>query len=425
MKNPPSVAFPPKFHGCGEVGHLQRDCRRTSSKGNGDAPASTMDPRPRCFGCGKVGHLRRDCRSLQGPGPSSRGLGSSFNEESSPVGFSMTTRSPEVILRPGGRTGFRPYVSQGEVQSLNGSKARRITMLRDTGSARTLIRKSALPDPEVKRKGVCTIKGISSRPQIISTYQVRIHGEAVRGTDTSGLVGALERFPYEDVDMILGNDLGSPLKLGAVGYDSSVAVVSTNLRPRQGSSGSVWKESTATTGSLRPRRENASREAMAIRATRQQASCSLEEHRLPDRNLRGCGLGERRGHAEQELLEQRQASLERAGTGAQAGGKTVQGLLAACARTAGADQQQGTVNSVRGLSGLQEICEEEPAFPALGKCLSELKLKVQDLRETRRLHKCKECDKLCEEVAEDDWYNQWMTYQKGSQNLTADVLSRP
>ena len=174
---------------------------------------------PLCNYCKKRGHLRSECFYLIGNQPSTYDV-----QQPSPSGHivpmqlvsdphsaviipcetGLTTSNSDRIMEM-----FEPFIQNGFVSlSDDFSEAKPIRILKDTGSAQSILLQSTLPlsdstysGDNVLLKGVDTSLG--SYPSA-PLHQVYISSSHVNGPVTVGITSSL---PINGIDFLLGNDL--------------------------------------------------------------------------------------------------------------------------------------------------------------------------------------------------------------------------
>ena len=174
---------------------------------------------PFCNYCKKRGHLRSECFYLIGNQPSTHDV-----QQPSPSGHivpmqlvsdphsaaiipcetGLATSNSDRIMEM-----FEPFIQNGFVSlSDDFSEAKPIRILRDTGSAQSILLQSTLPlsdstysGDNVLLKGVDTSLG--SYPSA-PLHQVYISSSHVNGPVTVGITSSL---PIDGIDFLLGNDL--------------------------------------------------------------------------------------------------------------------------------------------------------------------------------------------------------------------------
>ena len=174
---------------------------------------------PFCNYCKRRGHLRSECFYLIGNQPSTHDV-----QQPSPSGHIVPMQlvsdphSVAVILCETGLATlnsdrimemFEPFIQNGFVSlSDDFSEAKPIRILRDTGSAQSILLQSTLPISDstysgdtVLLKGVDTSLG--SYPSA-PLHQVYISSSHVNGPVTVGITSSL---PIDGIDFLLGNDL--------------------------------------------------------------------------------------------------------------------------------------------------------------------------------------------------------------------------
>ncbi len=183
---------------------------------------------PFCNYCKRRGHLMSDCfklanrQSSENPQPSPSG-------HIVPVGL-VSDITPATLLRRETSSDptasimgmFEPFIQNGFVSlSDDLSQAKPIRILRDTGSAQSILRENILPfsnstylGSKVLLKGVDALSG--SYPSA-PLHRVFLSSDHVSGPVTVGIQASL---PVEGIDLLLGNDLaGSKVFLNALDTD--------------------------------------------------------------------------------------------------------------------------------------------------------------------------------------------------------------
>ena len=184
-----------------------------SIKSNNDTSA------PFCNYCRRRGHLRSECfylterqlsrHDVQQPSPSGhiasmQIVSDSHSAALMPCETVTASSNPDRILGM-----FEPFIQNGFVSlSDDFSEAKPIRILRDTGSAQSIMLESTLPfsdstysGAKVLLKGVDTIPG--SYPSA-PLHQVYLSSSHVNGPVTVGIQSSL---PVNGIDFLLGNDL--------------------------------------------------------------------------------------------------------------------------------------------------------------------------------------------------------------------------
>ena len=174
---------------------------------------------PFCNYCKRRGHLRSECFYLIGTQPSTHNI-----QQPSPSGHivpmqlvsdphsaaiipcetGLATSNSDRIMEM-----FEPFIQNGFVSlSDDFSEAKPIRILRDTGSAQSILLESTLPlsdstysGDNVLLKGVDTSLGIYPSAPL---HQVYISSSHVNGPVTVGITSSL---PIDGIDFLLGNDL--------------------------------------------------------------------------------------------------------------------------------------------------------------------------------------------------------------------------
>ena len=193
---------------------------------------------PFCNYCKRRGHLRSECFYLIGNQPSTHDV-----QQPSPSGHivpmqlvsdphsaavipcetGLATSNSDRIMEM-----FEPFIQNGFVSlSDDFSEAKPIRILRDTGSAQSILLQSTLPlsdstysGDNVLLKGVDTSLG--SYPSA-PLHQVYISSSHVNGPVTVGITSSL---PIDGIDFLLGNDLA----LGKVVANSLVTDMPSNCQ---------------------------------------------------------------------------------------------------------------------------------------------------------------------------------------------------
>ena len=186
---------------------------------NSTQPIRSNSETPFCNYCKRHGHLRSECFYLIGNQPSTHDV-----QQPSPSGHivpmqlvsdphsaavipcetGLATSNSDRIMEM-----FEPFIQNGFVSlSDDFSEAKPIRILRDTGSAQSILLKSTLPlsdstysGDNVLLKGVDTSLG--SYPSA-PLHQVYISSSHVNGPVTVGITSSL---PIDGIDFLLGNDL--------------------------------------------------------------------------------------------------------------------------------------------------------------------------------------------------------------------------
>ena len=181
---------------------------------------------PFCNYCKRRGHLRSECFYLIGNQPSTHDV-----QQPSPSGHivpmqlvsdphsaatipcetGLATSNSDRIMKM-----FEPFIQNGFVSlSDDFSEAKPIRILRDTGSAQSILLQSTLPlsdstysGDNVLLKGVDTSLG--SYPST-PLHQVYISSSHVNGPVTVGITSSL---PIDGIDFLLGNDLAGGKVVG-------------------------------------------------------------------------------------------------------------------------------------------------------------------------------------------------------------------
>ncbi len=147
-----------------------------------------------CFYCLNPGHLISDCRAWKQKQSGTKPKG---------VAFVQSLSVPDRLHSS--QTSFDPFIMESAVALSNDSKFKSIVMLRDTGSAQSLILESVLPFSSQSYTGTeVLIRGVE-----LGCVPVPLHTMYIKSNLISGPVkiGVRSHLPVEGVSMILGNDL--------------------------------------------------------------------------------------------------------------------------------------------------------------------------------------------------------------------------
>lgn len=158
-----------------------------------DDEANTLkrpDKKRACFYCLDPGHLITNCKAWQQKASKSKGV--AFISVSGQPPHS----SPNV---------FESFLQTCLVSLSDDSEAKPIVMLRDTGSAQSLILESALPFSSASYTGNdVLIRGIEMGCTPVPLHVVHLKSDLISGPVS---IGVQPQLPVEGVSMILGNDL--------------------------------------------------------------------------------------------------------------------------------------------------------------------------------------------------------------------------
>lgn len=180
-----------------------------------------------CSHCHKQGHLKESCWELIGKPKSKKDIGfvkhvsvpSKSNQAAESVSLVFSDKVQNVDKC------FRSFLHEGEVSQCKlDAIGKPIVVLRDTGSARSLMDQKALP-PESKESATGLVEGISLTEMSVPLHEVELKCDLVSGPVT---VGVVPRLPMEGVDFLLGNDLaGDKVVVSPVVLDRPVEVPET------------------------------------------------------------------------------------------------------------------------------------------------------------------------------------------------------
>ena len=186
---------------------------------NSTQSISSNSETPFCNYCKRRGHLRSECFYLIGNQPSTHDV-----QQPSPSGHIVPMQlvsdphSAAIIPRETGLATsnsnrimemFEPFIQNGFVSlSDDFSEAKPIHILRDTGSAQSILLQSTLPLSDSTYSGDnVLLKGVDTSPGSYPSAplrQVYISSSHVNGPVTVGITSSL---PIDGIDFLLGNDL--------------------------------------------------------------------------------------------------------------------------------------------------------------------------------------------------------------------------
>lgn len=147
-----------------------------------------------CFYCLDSGHLISNCKAWQ------------QKVAGKPKGVALTSFAADVerISSQTNSFAFESFLQPCTVALPNGPE-RSIVMLRDTGSAQSLIRESSLPfSSETHTGNNVLIRGIEMGCTSVPLHIVHLKSDLISGLVS---IGVHSQLPVDGVDMILGNDL--------------------------------------------------------------------------------------------------------------------------------------------------------------------------------------------------------------------------
>ena len=150
----------------------------------------------RCRKCNKVGHFSVVCHQKSGE-----------HSKVEKRGRAVTV----VESKLGEESVFSPYLYQGTIASSSKGRGKQVTILRDTGSAQSLVLGSALRGRQRwHRNGDSVIcRGIGGQRMSVPLVEVYLKSEVFSGTCILGIVDSL---PIKSAQLLLGNDVvhGTP-----------------------------------------------------------------------------------------------------------------------------------------------------------------------------------------------------------------------
>ncbi|KAK9504887.1 hypothetical protein O3M35_009058 [Rhynocoris fuscipes] len=171
-----------------------------------------------CSYCKRVGHKIADCYLLQRKNKNKTtskpsGAISNLNQASSTennvenenVSHEMTCYNSCRLSKKSTLDKFEPFLSVGSVSLTNNIDPISIKILRDTGASQSLILDAVLPftDSSFTGKHV-TIQGVGSQLISLPIHKIYLNSEYAKGNFEIGVIHSL---PFEDVTLILGNDI--------------------------------------------------------------------------------------------------------------------------------------------------------------------------------------------------------------------------
>lgn len=148
-----------------------------------------------CFYCLDPGHLVSDCKAWQQKaGGKPKG-----------VAFASSLSTSDRLSSRLHSSAFESFLQAYTVALVDGSDSKQIVMLRDTGSAQSLIRENTLPFSSKSYTGNnVLIRGIEMGCASVPLHTIHIESALVSGPMS---VGVRSQLPVEGVVLILGNDL--------------------------------------------------------------------------------------------------------------------------------------------------------------------------------------------------------------------------
>ncbi|KAL0152767.1 hypothetical protein M9458_052490 [Cirrhinus mrigala] len=154
-----------------------------------------MEKKRSCFYCLESDHLIADCKAWK------QKNASKVKKVAHVVVFPKEEKIETNVELPG----FNPFMTRGTISlSADGNK-RHVSVLRDTGSGQSLIRKGVLPFSAETYTGTdVLVRGIELGCVKLPIHSVYLDSDLVTGTVN---VGVCEKLPVDEVDVILGNDL--------------------------------------------------------------------------------------------------------------------------------------------------------------------------------------------------------------------------
>uniref|UniRef100_A0A674PAM1 Gypsy retrotransposon integrase-like protein 1 n=1 Tax=Takifugu rubripes TaxID=31033 RepID=A0A674PAM1_TAKRU len=189
-----------------EFGRLDRSSPVKSDFKNTSRQVAETDNK--CRYCYEVGHWKRDCPVLN-----SRIRNSNRPRFPKPVGCtgSLQSKSVAKAALPSDnrealdKNDYSPFITQGTVSLVGDTNKVKVNILRDTGSATTLIREDVLNFSDVSDTGArVLIRGIDLQPFSAPLHKIELTSGLVNGT----VVMAVHKdLPVEGVDILLGNNL--------------------------------------------------------------------------------------------------------------------------------------------------------------------------------------------------------------------------
>ena len=176
-----------KFVGKSVVAQQGTKSDKTVTQQSGIKSSSNL----KCAYCKRNGHIMSECWKLQ------KKQSVNQTETQSPNACNSITQN---VLEQ-----FKPFLSKGTVSIIGDNSHQPVTILRDTGGARSLILEGILPlNDHTKVSNTGSIKGMSMSEIPVPLHEIYLKSELLTGPV---IVGVRPAFPLEGITFILGNDL--------------------------------------------------------------------------------------------------------------------------------------------------------------------------------------------------------------------------
>ncbi|XP_030229035.1 uncharacterized protein si:ch73-60h1.1 isoform X1 [Gadus morhua] len=168
-------------------------------------PLSKSEEDNKCNYCWQLGHWKIDCPALLARRKSRF---TEMNREVKDVGCVASIPAAHLDDEPKGTTmsNYAPFITEGFVSMMGDDRIVPVKILRDTGSSESFICQSSLPFSSLSDTGSCVlIRGIGLHPFPVPLHKIKLHSGFVNG---EVIIAVRPTLPVDDVDLIIGNNLG-------------------------------------------------------------------------------------------------------------------------------------------------------------------------------------------------------------------------